>query len=256
MPHTHHLRGRRLPQVLGGALLALSASALAGCSGPEAALPVVGAPAPSPTTTVTEAPGRADQLRTQYQLTGIDLPSDWPDVPVPPGTSVSSAYAIDASPRRTWTASFVGSASKGAPTAEALASPVIKALEKAGYQPISAFTNPDEDAGLYGFEGPNYSVYLVLGDLDGQPNIVMTVRQRGSKQAGPTSSSLPSGTLPPLATQSAPTGPTAPSSPTVPPASTPTAPTPTVTAPTGAPGPAGPSALPSAGAPSASPGGP
>lgn len=199
----------------GSVLLVL---ALAGCAGPAAELPVVGAPTPTPTTTVTEAVGRADQLRAQYQLGGIDLPSDWPDVPVPPRTSVSSAYAIDASPRRTWTASFVGSASKGAPTAQELAGPVLKALEKAEYQPISAFTDPDEDAGLYGFEGPNYSVYLVLGDLDGQPNIVMTVRQRGAKDAGGATSALPTATLPPVTTPTAPTtaSATAPTNPATP----------------------------------------
>ena len=60
----------------GSVLLVL---ALAGCAGPAAELPVVGAPTPTPTTTVTEAVGRADQLRAQYQLGGIDLPSDWPE---------------------------------------------------------------------------------------------------------------------------------------------------------------------------------
>jgi hypothetical protein len=171
----HVLRYRLVP------VLSVATVVLAGCASPAYRPPVIGAPTPSAATSATQAPGRSEQLRQTWQLTGVDLPSDWPEVPLPKGSNVASAYAVDSAPRRTWTASFVGkSSSTGKPvTALAMSKPVTKALLKAGYQPVSAYSAPgDANAGLFSFAGKDYSVYLVLGDLDGHPNIVMTVRQR------------------------------------------------------------------------------
>lgn len=166
---------------------------LAACSGTAQTPPTIGAPLDSQSATASAAPGRPDQLRAKWDLTGVDLPNDWPDVPVPKGTTVASAYAVDSAPRRTWTASFLSESDKR--TASKMAKPVAAALLDAGYQPVSAYTPDDPNAGLLSFSGPQYSVYLVLGDRDGHPNVVMTVRQRGADESGtpglPSSSTLP-----------------------------------------------------------------
>lgn len=118
------------------------------------------------------------RLRAKYQLSGMELPADWPAVPAPRGTRVVSAYGIGEEPNRTWSASFVGAASAGA---NKLAKPVVAALKANGFQPVSEYLDPsDSSSGLYSLRSTQLAVYLVLGELDGHPNIVMTVHERGN----------------------------------------------------------------------------
>ncbi|MGV1003445.1 MAG: hypothetical protein ACOYEV_01510 [Candidatus Nanopelagicales bacterium] len=144
-------------------------------------MPTVGAPqtvTASPTGEPTVAAGSGARIAEKYNLTGMALPADWPSaVPVPAGTRVVSAFAIGESPQRTWSASFLGSSDTGA---DKLAKPVVKKLRKAGFAPTSEYHDPqDADSGLYGLSNKKLAVYLVLGETDGHPSIVMTVRQSG-----------------------------------------------------------------------------
>lgn len=159
---------------------------LTGCGSAQTDAPVVGSPSPELSSQPPTTPGRPGQLRARWNLTGIDLPSDWPDIPLPKGTQVASAYAVDSPPRRTWTASFIGQDG----TALELAKPIIKQLAKLGYVPVSAYSaTADADAGLFGFTGDHYSVYLMLGEVDGKPNLLITVRQQGTRDSGTSSPS-------------------------------------------------------------------
>lgn len=139
----------------------------------------MGASSPS---TLPVTPTPSDQppgLREKYQLSGMELPADWPAVPVPRATRVVSAYGIDVKPNRTWSASFVGATST---SANKLAKPVVKSLKADGFQRVSEYLDPsDSSSGLYSLRSSQLSVYLVLGELDGHPNVVMTVRERGKK---------------------------------------------------------------------------
>jgi hypothetical protein len=162
---------RRLPaQVLLVAIAALGTSA---CSDPApVALPTIGSPSPSASPTAVDT-GRAAQLADEWDLEGAPLPSDWPDVPLPAGTEVITAYAIGAEPRRTWTATFA--ADRG--TALDLAEPVVNTLRARGYQPIAEYVGAaSTNTGLYSFAAPTFAVYVVLGEDDGRPNIVITIR--------------------------------------------------------------------------------
>lgn len=165
----------------GGTLLAsgLTLALLAGCGATNVDTPVIGSPSAAPSSGPPTTPGRPGQLRAQWNLSGIDLPGDWPDIALPKDTQVASAYAVGSPPRRTWTASFIGESG----TANELAKPIIKQLTKDGYTPVSAYTaTADADAGLFGFSGEQYSVYLMLGEVDGRPNLLMTIRQQGSQE--------------------------------------------------------------------------
>lgn len=157
---------------------------LAGCgAGDPVDPPTIGSPSPT-TPTVTADPGRAEALAREYGLYGADLPEDWPDIPLPRDTEVITAYAIGAEPRRTWTATFA--ADRG--TALDLAEPVVAALRERGYQPIAEYVGPaTTNTGLYSFSTPSLAVYVVLGEDDGRPNLVITVR----------GTSDPDATLPP-----------------------------------------------------------
>lgn len=152
------------------------------CAGTTpAALPTVGATAGGTSSTSPPPPtegGSSAALAAEYGLTGMALPADWPTgVPLPSGTRVVSAFAIGEDPDRTWSASFVGPADTGA---DKLAKPIVKALKKDGFEPTSEYHDPDDvDSGLYGLAGRDLAVYLVLGETDGHPSIVMSVRQRG-----------------------------------------------------------------------------
>ena len=178
-------------------------AALGACGSPEpAALPTIGSPSPS----VSEMPvdtGRAVELAREWDLQGAALPADWPDVPLPAGTEVVTAYAIGAEPRRTWTATFA--ADRG--TALDLAEPVVAELRARGYRPIAEYVGAaSTNTGLYSFAAPSFAVYVVLGEDDGRPNLVITVRGSTS-EAVP----LPSDLLPSTAGSPEP-GPSAPES--------------------------------------------
>ncbi|MGB8019797.1 MAG: hypothetical protein WCF04_01050 [Candidatus Nanopelagicales bacterium] len=176
--------------------LALGAAVLlglGGCSGEPAALPTIGSPSPSPTPSPTAA-DRSSRLATQWQLTGVPLPNDWPDVPLPSDTEVVTAYAIGSDLRRTWTATFAGDTQ----TALQLAEPLVAGLRAKGFTPVAEYVGPAEtNTGLYSFATPTMAVYVVLGEDAGRPNLVVTVR--GAAQPGPDQSSAPapSATKPP-----------------------------------------------------------
>lgn len=145
---------------------------LAGCAGAPEALPTIGSPTPTPTPSATPK-GRADQLAEDWSLHGAALPTDWPDVPLPKGTEVITAYAIGSAPRRTWTATFAGDDG----TAQDLAAPVVAELRQRGYVPIAEYVGtPESNTGLYSFAAPSFAVYVVLGEDAGRPNVVITVR--------------------------------------------------------------------------------
>ncbi len=184
---------------VGAALIALS-----GCSGQPAAVPTIGSPAPSVSPSASLA-DRGTELAETWNLTGVRLPGDWPDIPLPEGTEVTTAYAIGAEPRRTWTATF--SADRG--TALDLAEPVVKALRARGYVPVAEYVGAAEtNTGLYSFAAPTFAVYVVLGEDDGHPNLVITVRgsssdpsatesaapSRSASSASPSKSASPSAT--------------------------------------------------------------
>ena len=154
---------------------------LAGCSGEPAAIPTIGSPAPTPSASAILA-DRGARLAAEWDLTGADLPDDWPDIPLPRGTEVTTGYAIGSEPRRTWTATFSGD--RGA--ALDLAAPVVKALRARAYVPIAEYVGAAEtNTGLYSFAAPLFAVYVVLGEDDGRPNLVITVRGSASDPASP-----------------------------------------------------------------------
>lgn len=159
---------------------------LAGCAGAPHEVPTIGAPAPS----ASSSPPLSDwprELASTWNLTGARLPEDWPDIPLPRGSEVVTAYAIGTPPTRTWTATF--SADRG--TALDLAGPVVDALRERGYTPIAQYVGAAEtNTGLYSFAAPTFAVYVVLGEDDGYPNVVITVR--GGDAEGLTPSALPS----------------------------------------------------------------
>lgn len=146
---------------------------LGGCStGEPPPRPTIGSPSPTPTPSATTA-DRALDLAREWELTGALLPADWPDVPLPRGAEVVTAYAIGSPPRRTWTATFttVGG------TALDMAEPIVAALREREYVPIAEYVGAAEtNTGLYSFSAPKFAVYVVLGEDDGQPNLVLTVR--------------------------------------------------------------------------------
>ena len=147
---------------------------------------------------------RSAELARRWKLTGNDLPEDWPDVPLPTGTEVITAYAIGAQPRRTWTATFAADTG----TALDLARPVVAAMRDRGYVPIAEYVGEaSTNTGLFSFAAPTFAVYLVLGEDDGRPNVVLTIRgttdaMAGLPDASPTStpSPTPSPTAPAPAT--------------------------------------------------------
>ena len=154
------------------ATVAAAILATSGCSGQPAAIPTIGSPAPIPTASATALDRGAELART-WNLTGAALPDDWPDIPLPEATEVTTAYAIGSEPRRTWTATF--SADRG--TALDLAAPVVKELRARGYVPIAEYVGAAQtNTGLYSFAAPMFAVYVVLGEDDGHPNLVITVR--------------------------------------------------------------------------------
>ena len=176
---------------MGGAVAAGAvALLLAGCAGEPAAIPTIGSPAPTPTAS-SVLTNRGAQLSEKWDLTGADLPDDWPDIPLPQGTEVTTAYAIGSEPRRTWTATFSGD--RG--TALDLAAPVVKALRARAYVPIAEYVGAAEtNTGLYSFAAPLFAVYVVLGEDDGRPNLVITVRGSASESASAEASPTREGT--------------------------------------------------------------
>jgi hypothetical protein len=136
------------------------------------ARPTIGSPSPTPSASAA-GPDRALELAEKWKLTGAPLPEDWPDVPLPKGAEVITAYAIGALPRRTWTATFT--TDRG--TALDMAEPIVAALRAREYVPIAEYVGAAEtNTGLYSFAAPTFAVYVVLGEDDGQPNLVITVR--------------------------------------------------------------------------------
>jgi hypothetical protein len=146
---------------------------LAGCAQEQPqARPTIGSPSPTPTQ-ATAAFDRSAELAEEWDLTGAPLPADWPDVPLPRGAEVVTAYAIGSPPRRTWTATFTSDSG----TALDIAEPVVATLRKREYVPIAEYVGAAEtNTGLYSFAAPAFAVYVVLGEDDGQPNVVLTVR--------------------------------------------------------------------------------
>jgi hypothetical protein len=193
---------RRGPRT-GAAVLALAGLLLAGCAGEPEPLATIGSPTPTPTQ-VALAADRSAQLATRWDLTGAPLPPDWPDVPVPAGTEVVTAYAIGAEPRRTWTATFL--ADRG--SALDLAEPVVEVLRERGYVPIAEYVGAaSTNTGLYSFAAPSFAVYVVLGEDDGRPNLVLTIRGAatlgGEGGVGPMPTpSAPAASTPPEASSS------------------------------------------------------
>lgn len=190
------------------ALVALSAGllALGGCSsGAPQARPTIGSPTPTPTASAA-AFDRALELAREWELTGEPLPADWPDVPLPRGAEVVTAYAIGSLPRRTWTATFTTDGG----TALDLADPIVAALRERDYVPIAEYVGAAEtNTGLYSFAAPAYNIYVVLGEDDGRPNVVLTVRgSTGSPETPGIGGQLPTGTAMPTPEQ--PVSPTAP----------------------------------------------
>jgi hypothetical protein len=162
--------------------LAATAAALlvAGCGGQPAAIPTIGSPSPITTQASTDA-DRSAELAQEWDLTGVPLPADWPDMPLPRGTEVVTAYAIGAEPRRTWTATFTADGG----TALDIAGPVVEALRERGYVPIAEYVGAAAtNTGLYSFAAPTFAVYVVLGEDDGRPNVVITVRGSADESAG------------------------------------------------------------------------
>ena len=137
----------------------------------------------------TAATGRAAELARTWRLTGAELPEDWPDIPLPKNTEVVTAYAIGTQPRRTWTATFAADTG----TALALVQPVVSAMRERGYVPIAEFVgDAATNTGLFSFAAPTFAVYLVLGEDDGRPNVVLTVRGTTDTSAGlPTATPSP-----------------------------------------------------------------
>lgn len=195
------------------AVVALAASPLAGCAGSPEPVPTIGSPAPSGSAS-TKVVDRAAELAEQWQLIGVPLPGDWPDVPLPKGSEVVTAYAIGAEPRRTWTATFT--TDRG--TALDLAEPVVAELRERGYVPIAEYVaEASTNTGLYSFAAPSFAVYVVLGEDDGRPNVVITVRGSTDPSAGLPSdlaTLVPSGTATPAAPSAPATTPTATTAPT------------------------------------------
>lgn len=176
---------------------------LGGCNAAEPqARPTIGSPSPTPTPS-TSGRDRAVELAEKWKLTGAPLPEDWPDVPLPKGAEVVTAYAIGALPRRTWTATFTTDSG----TALDMADPIVAALRTREYVPIAEYVGAAEtNTGLYSFAAPTFAVYVVLGEDDGQPNLVITVR--GSTGSGGTEVLRPPNptaapTLPPTPSPSA-----------------------------------------------------
>lgn len=154
---------------------------LAGCSGTPTAVPTIGSPQPVAAATPATPTGRAAELARRWHLTGTALPDDWPDVPLPERTEVVTAYAIGAQPRRTWTATFASDTG----TALHLAQPVVAAMRARGYVPIAQYVGEaSTNTGLYSFAAPTFAVYLVLGEDDGRPNLVITIRGTTDPNAG------------------------------------------------------------------------
>jgi len=147
--------------------------ALGGCSAAEPLpRPTIGSPTPTPTQ-ATAGPDRALELADEWGLTGAPLPEDWPDVPLPEGAEVVTAYAIGSPPRRTWTATFTTTGG----TALDMAEPIVAELRAREYVPIAEYVGAAEtNTGLYSFAAPTFNIYVVLGEDDGQPNLVITVR--------------------------------------------------------------------------------
>lgn len=146
---------------------------LTGCAqASPVARPTIGSPSASASVTQTREE-RTTRLAQEWDLTGSPLPNDWPDIPLPRGTEVVSAYAIGAEPRRTWTATFTTTAG----SALDLAEPIIEALRERDYVPIAKYVGAEEtNTGLYSFAAPTFAIYVVLGEDQGQPNLVITVR--------------------------------------------------------------------------------
>jgi hypothetical protein len=162
---------RRRPRTAVAGLV-LAGLLVAGCGGEPEPLATIGSPTPTPTQ-VALAADRPAQLARRFDLTGVPLPADWPDVPVPAGTEVVTAYGIGAEPRRTWTATFL--ADRG--SALDLAEPVVAVLRERGYVPIAEYVGAaSTNTGLYSFAAPSFAVYVVLGEDDGRPNLVLTIR--------------------------------------------------------------------------------
>jgi hypothetical protein len=149
------------------------AALVAGCAPQEPApRPTIGSPSPAAVQSA-EVEDRTTRLAREWDLTGAPLPNDWPDVPLPRGTQVVTAYAIGALPRRTWTATFTTTSG----TALDMAKPVVRALRERGFTPIAEYVGAaTTNTGLYSFAAPSFAVYVVLGEDDGQPNLVITVR--------------------------------------------------------------------------------
>jgi hypothetical protein len=168
------------------ALVLCTGLVLGGCAGgaggePQAT-PTIGSPSPSPTPSqATAGVDRPAELAREWDLTGVPLPADWPDVPLPAGAEVVTAYAIGSLPRRTWTATFTTNGG----TALDMAEPVVAELRAREYVPIAEYVGAAQtNTGLYSFASPTSAVYVVLGEDDGQPNLVLTVRGSTGAESG------------------------------------------------------------------------
>jgi hypothetical protein len=174
----------RLPRPAAAVVAAAALLLASGCgAGEPAALPTIGSPSPSATPSPVDT-GRAAALAKEWDLVGVPLPDDWPDIPLPAGTEVTTAYAIGAEPRRTWTATFA--ADRG--TALDMAEPIVAEMRSRGYRPIAEYVGAAAtNTGLYSFAAPTFAVFVILGEDNGRPNVGITVRGTND----------PNGALPP-----------------------------------------------------------
>ena len=167
-----------------------------GCSsGQSSAAPTIGSPAPVVESSAPATAPTDSELMATYNLTGVELPADWPDIPLPKGTEVVTAYAIGDPPQRTWSATFT----QDTGTALKMAEPVVTALRERGYTPIAAYSGEAQtNTGLFSFAAPTFAVYVVLGEDDGLPNVTITVRGTTDADAGlPTESDRPDASVEP-----------------------------------------------------------
>ncbi len=185
---------RRHGAIRCAAALTTCSLALAGCSAGGGERPVIGVPAPSVTPTETvEAMATRTALAVQWELTGASLPADWPDLPLPKGARVVTAYGVGTGDERSWTGTFTAESG----TAADLARPMVASLRRLDFQTRTQYLGADRtNSGIFSLADDDFEVFIVLGEDGGRPSVAVTVRRPGPAdtsdptQGGPT---LPSG---------------------------------------------------------------
>jgi hypothetical protein len=92
-------------------------------------------------------------------------------------------------------------------------------MRERDFIPIAEYVGPAAtNTGLYSFAAPSFAVYVVLGEDDGRPNLVITVRGTATLPPGPGG---PGSGIGPAPTPSIEAGSAGPDSRPVPPAASP-----------------------------------